>query len=47
MPTILLEMIKKFASLKRGIGIESEKASKQVGNQIVCKLVENTAQGLL
>ena len=30
MPTILPEMIKKFASLKRGIGIESEKASKQV-----------------
>ena len=37
----------KYAILKKGIGIESEKLCIQVRDQIVWKYVENTAQGLL
>ena len=42
-----LEMIKKLAILKKGIGIKSEKVCNQVRGQIVWKQVEDTAQGLL
>ena len=38
-----LEMILKFAILKKGIQIESEKPYKQVSYQIVWKQVEDTA----
>ena len=42
-----LEMILKICNLKKGIGIKSEKLCKQVRDQIVWKLVEDTALRLL
>ena len=42
-----LEMSKKLAILKKGIGIESENVCNQVRGQIVWKQVEDTAKGLL
>ena len=41
------EMIKRFVTLKKGIGMKSEKVCKQVRDQKVWKQVEDTAQGLL
>ena len=40
-------MILKICNLIKGIGIKSEKACKQVSDQIVWKQVEDTVQGLL
>ena len=47
MHIIILEMILKICNLKKEIGIKSEKVCKQVRDQILWKMIEGTAQGLL